>query len=370
MLNLFKLHPDYENRIYGLDVFRAIAILIVVLTHGGFLLTGPLNDFPWIGLPDGVDLFFVLSGFLVGGIFIRSSEKENFNNPNTLLQFWKRRWFRTLPAYYLVLLLNFLFVRWEFIDGNLATFDWSFFVFLQNFSSPLVGFFWESWSLSVEEWFYLGLPLIYILAKDLSSPKRGLLISCFILIIFPLVYRHFSFNPAHDKFWFDASVRKLVVTRIDAIGYGVLAAYFHRYYHPTWIKLRVPAFIVGLGLMFFTIYYPHPSTTYYSQTFFLSIVPLAAVLMIPFAENYRTFRTGIGKFFTHISLISYSMYLINLALVAQVIQKHFPSTSFSNGLIKYVLFWVIVIIGSTLLYKFFEKPIMDLREKKSQPTEK
>ena len=59
------------------------------------------------------------------------------------------------------------------------------------------------------------------------------------------------------------------------------------------------------------------------------------------------------------------MYLINLGLVAQVIEKNFPPTGGTDGLIKYLLYWFLVILFSTLLYKYFEKPIMDLREKKS-----
>ncbi|HEX5003443.1 MAG TPA: acyltransferase, partial [Bacteroidia bacterium] len=61
-LSLLKVKADYSRRVYGLDVFRAVAILLVVMGHGSFLINMVAPDFPYILLPDGVELFFVLSG--------------------------------------------------------------------------------------------------------------------------------------------------------------------------------------------------------------------------------------------------------------------------------------------------------------------
>ena len=68
---------------------------------------------------------------------------------------------------------------------------------------------------------------------------------------------------------------------------------------------------------------------------------------------------------THISLISYSMYLLILGIIADVIQKHFRPVTPAGGIIMYLVFWTAVIGFSTLLYKYFEKPVMDLRDRKS-----
>lgn len=142
-----------NKRVYGLDVFRAVAIILVVHGHGRFMLKGtPLQNFPWIKLFDGVELFFVLSGFLIGTILIKLAEKNNFKlGVNDVTAFWKRRWFRTLPNYYLVLFVNVLFVKYSITDGDLQQYNLNFLFFLQNFKTPLVGFFWESWSLPIEE---------------------------------------------------------------------------------------------------------------------------------------------------------------------------------------------------------------------------
>lgn len=140
-----------QNRIYGLDVFRAVAILIVLYGHGKLVSGNAFSFIPDIPLIDGVELFFVLSGFLIGGILISTVEKEKKFDIKSLLIFWKRRWFRTLPTYYLVLFVNIFLTKTSLIGGDFKQFNYRFFIFCQNFSKGFFEFFWESWSLSVEE---------------------------------------------------------------------------------------------------------------------------------------------------------------------------------------------------------------------------
>jgi len=106
LFNIFRLKPDYEKRVFGLDLMRALAIIFVVIGHGGWILDKANTNFPWIRFIDGVELFFVLSGFLIGGILIKIFQNTESLNLNTIWDFWIRRWFRTLPNYYLVLVLN------------------------------------------------------------------------------------------------------------------------------------------------------------------------------------------------------------------------------------------------------------------------
>lgn len=140
-----KLIPvDYTKRVYGLDVLRAIAIFLVVLGHGNINVAGDLfENIPTIPLIDGVELFFVLSGFLIGSILIKIITKEQGLSAKSLTNFWKRRWFRTLPNYFLILLVNYLFVRFGVINGELDAFNWKFFFFLHNFYEGFQGFFWR-----------------------------------------------------------------------------------------------------------------------------------------------------------------------------------------------------------------------------------
>ncbi len=125
-IRLFQLNPNYENRIFGLDLMRAIAIIFVVMGHG-LMLEKANTNFPWIRLINGVELFFVLSGFLIGGILIKTfNDKENFGI-KTIANFWVRRWFRTLPNYYLILIINIIVVYFGIIREDFAQFNWKFF---------------------------------------------------------------------------------------------------------------------------------------------------------------------------------------------------------------------------------------------------
>lgn len=360
-----KLLPDYQNRTYGLDIFRAIAILLVVHSHGKFMLeTTLINKLSFLKTIDGVELFFVLSGFLIGGILIKIIDKNNFKlNVSEITRFWKRRWFRTLPNYYLILIINVIFVKLSFIDGDINKFGFDFIIFTQNFFKPLTGFFWESWSLSIEEWFYIILPLCIFFLLKIFPSKKGLLYSIILLMIIPLLYRILNSNQDIDGFWWDVKFRKLIMMRLDTIIYGVLAAYIKYYHKAFWNKSKRGLFIFGLILVLVIPYIPREPNDFFSKTLYFNLTTISAMLLLPLADSIKTFKTKIGKGFTHISLISYSMYLINLGLVAQVIMKHFPIQNPIDGIIKYIIYWVIVIISSTLLYKYFERPIMNLRDK-------
>ncbi len=99
----------------------------------------------------GVDLFFVLSGWLIGGLYWR--EMKAFSGVG-VLRFWVRRWMRTLPPYFAALLLSWLAVS----AARAEPFDWRYLVFLQNYYER-IPFFLVSWSLCIEEHFYLAAPI-------------------------------------------------------------------------------------------------------------------------------------------------------------------------------------------------------------------
>ena len=355
----------HTDRVFGLDIYRAAAIILVVLLHGRFILDGTvLERFPFVRIVDGVELFFVLSGFLIGGILLKRINSTEPFSIHALFEFWKRRWFRTLPAYYLILAINYIIVRTNVIHEGISNFNWRYIFFLQNFTKPILGFFRESWSLSIEEWFYLSMPLMLLLLLRFVKPKGAFIIATMIMIVFSFLCRTQMMDAGFDRFWLDLNIRKVVVTRLDGIGYGLLAAWICYYYPAIWERVRAHAFGIGIALLIFVVSYRAPASGFYRQVVYYSLYPIAAMLLLPLASTVRSGRGVVAKLITHISLISYSMYLINLALVAEVIRDQFTPKGGVDGIAKYILYWLIVVIASTALYYSFEKPMMELREKK------
>jgi peptidoglycan/LPS O-acetylase OafA/YrhL len=369
IIKFFRLNPDYKNRVFGLDLMRALAIIFVVMGHGSSILGKANTDFPWIRLIDGVELFFVLSGFLIGGILIKIFQNSKSFGIKTIGNFWIRRWFRTLPNYYLVLILNIIIVYFGIIKEDFSQFNWKFFLFLHNFTQPFTGFFWESWSLSIEEWFYLLFPIIlgivFLTLKGFKINKKFIFLgSIFIFLLVPFLLRVFKASRFDvDQFGLEVKIFKVVIYRLDGIALGLLAA-FIKYWHPHfWFKSRNLSFILGIIISYLILYSIWLPNDFSTKVFQIIIQSIGCFLLLPKFDSIKTAPPIITKIFTHISLISYSMYLINLALVAEVIRDNFPPRGPHTAWALYGIYWVIVIVASSLLYKYYEKPIMDLRDR-------
>ena len=401
LTNLFSLGTLHTKRVFGLDVMRAIAILIVVDSHATIALGDYYSGAFWHNLlPDGVELFFVLSGFLIGGILIRSYEKKGRFDRDLLLNFWTRRWFRTLPAYYFVLtaLIGTALLRaWR--SGLHHTLPpkqtlITYFFFLQNFSRELVGFFPETWSLAIEEWSYITLPLVlwglHTLLSSRWPRQRIALAMILVVIIGSNAYRLFVAlqEPISAG---ELGFRGIVVTRLDAISYGVLTAYLKHYFPALWANdtLRRRLLILGLvltGLIAFSasvtmlhVYAQaglYMAYVFYKRTVYFLLIGLSMTLLMPYMDGWRTAsggwaRFGIARAITHVSLISYSMYLLNLTPIMMTVIERIPTTSLTVGWLKVGLFWMLVLVLSTLLFKYFEKPVTELRDRLSakEPTQ-
>ncbi|MFZ1664872.1 MAG: acyltransferase, partial [Flavobacteriales bacterium] len=218
MNKIFKIDFD-TNRIFGLDILRALAIMFVVIGHGSYLLPNKLRTISDFFVFDGVSIFFVLSGFLIGGILIKLIDKNGFNF-SILKTFWIRRWYRTLPNYFLILIalcvIHLLFDN----DFTLRSVN-RYFLFSQNiFREHPSWFFPEAWSLAVEEWFYLIFPiLIFFTFPFKRSYKKSLLYVALIVIFFITAFRFYRFsNVDIDGIndW-DLIFRKQVITRLDSL---------------------------------------------------------------------------------------------------------------------------------------------------------
>ena len=369
-----QLNESYANRILGLDIMRSIAILLVVYEHGYFLIKA-LVSFRFYGgwLLDGVSIFFVLSGFLIGGIFIKAIEQPGFNGKE-LFHFWIRRWFRTLPNYFLILclLLALNIWLWESLPNTV----WKYFLFVQNIHDRHPNFFPEAWSLSVEEWFYLFVPFcISTSCLLLKTDKKKTILFWIAVIIVACTavrfYRAYTYVYA-DVISFDLYLKKQVITRLDSIMFGFLGAYLKFYHSNNWSIKRNIRFIIGCLLLCLPAvnYYIFNENAIFNNYFTLSIVAIGSLLLLPKLSTLGWQNNILNRYFTYTSKISYSMYLVHFSLIEWTIMPYIsnlelqyfnqtPVLLFSN----YLGYWILTYLIATLLYKYYETKMTALRDK-------
>ena len=356
-----------SKRIFGLDLLRAFAIIGVMIGHGAPLLSAAETSFPWIPLGDGVDMFFVLSGYLIGGILIKDFVIDGKLGLKDLGHFLKRRWFRTLPNYYLILGFNLLFAWMGWNMGTLKGFNLKFLWFGQNLAWPMQGFFWESWSLAIEEWFYLLFPIVFLLMSLMSLKKEHrkwlFLVASLLFLIIPTLLRIENFSDSIDRYYWDTVVRKVVIRRMDAIAFGLVSVWVAKYYPMVWKNMRWPLLVIGLILFWAMDHFRQPVTTAYAQIWIFSLSSLAYAFWLPILSSWKTAPNWFMLPIRHISLISYSLYLVHLALISEVLQKWYMPETTGRAWLVFGGYMAIAILISTVLYYIWEKPMMNLRDR-------
>jgi peptidoglycan/LPS O-acetylase OafA/YrhL len=158
----------------GLDLLRALAIVVVVIYHAGifgFALPNEWHRFGWVG----VDLFFVLSGYLIGGQLLGRLAQDRTID---FRRFYSRRALRILPAYFVVLAIYFSLPSWrEFPEISPL---WKFLISVQNINLRGGTAFSHAWSLSVEDQFYFLLPLLLLFVS--RKPKAGVILPMVVVL--------------------------------------------------------------------------------------------------------------------------------------------------------------------------------------------
>lgn len=377
-----SLAPALMNnteRVFGLDLLRAFAILFVVYGHSLHLLpeTFP-KDLLSLPILDGVTLFFVLSGFLIGRILLRTVAHEDFDG-RMLVRFWVRRWFRTLPNYYLVLVVLVA------VTGSLsapvvplADHLGRYFTFTQNVAWPHPEFFGEAWSLAVEEWFYLLIPIpLYLATKVPQFDRRRIMLACIgAVIVLSIAYRAYrvgDVGPMSYHEW-NYTLRMQVASRMDSLMFGLLGAYLSLYHQAFWRKIASFALVTGLALLVFDRAMHLKGEVIYRDHFSLVIAPMATLLLLPRLSNWRAESGPIVGVVTFISVVSYSMYLLNQAPILETLMPllmpklmHFLwRFAEHTRLVAFLLYWVLVFAGSYALYRWYERPMTNLRERWSR----
>lgn len=350
-----------KNRNIGYDLIRFTAISFVIISHfaAKYLSICGL----W-----GVELFFVLSGFLIGKIIIIKIYQNEDCSFKNLKNFWLRRWFRTIPNYFLFLIL---YTSTNIINKDLIDLrEWQKYVwFGQNLAWPIGSFFGVSWSLAVEEWFYLIFPLVLWLCLKVAKSYKvhihdsKVLFFCIISIymIIPLILR---INSIGNGNW-DAWHRKIVIMRLDAMMYGVLAAAISNWYDKLWsILASYYFFILGLILITIGTFLLLTSTlSSLSTALAFTIISLGCSTFLAPIENIRISSKSTSIIIQKISIYSYSMYLSHM-LIFEFIEKfmHPYNIVVELKIFQRFISLIIIYLISSLIYKYYELPITNIRE--------
>jgi len=363
-----NVDPRFQDRQRqpGLDLLRALAIIIVVIYHAGimgFPLPGRVHRWGWIG----VDLFFVLSGYLIGGQLLGELAHDNRLN---LPRFYTRRALRILPAYFAILAIYFLLPVWrEYPD--MAQPLWKFLFSVQNIALHGGTAFSHAWSLAVEDQFYLALP--FLLLVLFWRPRAAIILSC-VILLGSIALRAFlaSQNPSLDggvSFrGFQAWIYYPTWTRLDPLVFGVIIAAIEKFRPRLWERLTNLAVWLGLPALALIAYAlwlgegDHINFTACVWQFPLLATGMAVLLICALSPHLPLRRVAIpGAAF--IASIAYSAYLVQKLVihgVAEFCRAHNVDTKSGLALIAVEL---CVYAAATILFFTVERPFLQLRHR-------
>jgi peptidoglycan/LPS O-acetylase OafA/YrhL len=345
---------DFNRRNFGLDLMRATAISFVFVLH--LLVNFIPRDFwiLWYLAYLGVDIFFVLSGFLIGTLLLQAIDPASGQlRLAALRRFLLRRWLRTVPLYYVLLAVNF-FVGYVLLK-TVAAFDFSFLIWSQNLITSPPRFFGESWSLCVEEWFYVLYPCGLFLALNVFRGRTKVVAVLYTLFFIGVGIASRSMI-VKEKF----AELNVVFLRMDAIAYGVLFAVLDRYYLASLFKSRSSAFgLAGLILLTAGIFLFLKTSSW----LYLLYYPLAglgiACLLVYLKQNFGDVKNRLSvKPVRFLSKISYSVYLNNLVVIF-LVRKYLPFQT----IWQMVAAAVATVAVSYFTFRFIERYFMGLRER-------
>jgi len=369
-----EVDPRFRNRERqpGLDLLRALAIILVVVYHAalfGFKLPGRVDRFGWIG----VDLFFVLSGYLIGGQLLASLARDQRIK---LGRFFTRRALRIVPAYFVVLAIYFLLPAWrEYPEMSQPL--WKFLLSVQNIALHGGTAFSHAWSLAVEDQFYVALPFLLLFLY--RRPRAAIIVPCLIVVggvglrAF-LAAQNASVDGGVLFRGFQAWIYYPTWTRLDPLVLGVVLAGIERFRPNWWQRLINCAswlWLPGLGLIVYALYLGETENLTIGACvwqFPLIAVGMAAILVCAVSPRLLLCRVAIpGAAF--IASIAYSAYLIQKLVINGVEQfciNHNVDLTSAPALLGVEL---CVYIAATVLFLSIERPFLLLRRRLAPPVE-
>jgi peptidoglycan/LPS O-acetylase OafA/YrhL len=362
------------NRNNGLDTLRALAISLVFFYHYKVVVSGAdtfgwLSNIGWVG----VDLFFVLSGYLIANQIFSGIQQ---GQPLSLKLFYMRRALRTLPVFWVVLALYFLLPN--VMGGRTPPPLWTFLTFTQNFGLQPGTAFSHAWSLCVEEQFYLVLPLILVAGAYLRSTKVQGWILLFALLAVGVgaritLWQTYGRDSTGNMAGYYPNVYYATLCRFDEFLPGVAVAMLKHFHQPLWNRLMqhgkmlfvagVIATLTILALALNFYYIDGYGYGFFMSAFGYSLIALSfsVLVMAALSDKSSLYRLRIPGAY-QIALWSYSIYLSHKA-VAFIINKQLKPLDWPPFVTVMAVTVMSVIVG-WLLYRLVEEPFMSLRARK------
>lgn len=392
--NRIRAHLRIErdpHAIAALDGVRAVAILLVLGRHAVRPFLDPQGELfevlgwdvatPFLNGWLGVDLFFVLSGFLIAGSLMRLQNRGGFPRLNVYVL---KRVLRIVPTYYFVLLITAAgFIPfYEVPSERLADRVAYHLLFLQDylFSDIVVAF----WSLGVEEKFYLIAPIMWLVLSALRRPRRQYVALAGLILLGPL-FRFIAYlggTPAdtYDVFFF--TFRSPFHMSLDPLFVGVLAALIYQNRERiAWTRdkrLLGRLFWLG-GLIVGVLFISHEMLGGQISLFDKTLQPLilsfgmgAAVLALALGGGPTRWFQGQGLFI--VSKLAFTLYLVHLLVIPGVIHMLnttiglaglSPSAQFALFLGPYL---AVAGLAALLVFYIVEKPFLRLKDRVGKGT--
>ena len=341
-----------SKRIVNLDLIRAMAICAVVIFHtvqmvgkDGFV---SLSKFTQVG-HYGVDLFFVLSGFLIGQLYWNELIE---NGHVDIKRFILRRILRTYPPYLIALVLSFIPV---WINRH-QSFDFGYLLFFQNYYDR-IPFFLISWSLCIEEHFYIVLPFILYFVQKFKPQQ--VLLTLLALAIVPLVLRLLVNFNSNFSFGYYLTATHF---RFEGLVLGVAASHIFTYFPSVAHLLSQRTFnfiIIASTISTIPIVSSLPESFIYY--FGSSIIALIFSLLVISLSRSNPIRLAENPLVKIVATSSYSIYLTH-ALVIHIVLLVTNKLQV-NSLITWLMMIGMIFVVGYLFYVLVEKSSLRWRDK-------
>jgi len=373
---IFGLSSESEavaSRVNGLDTLRSIAILFVFMYHYQVFVSheatfGWASTVGWVG----VDLFFVLSGYLIGNqIFSGISKGQQLS----IKSFYMRRFLRTLPNYYFILALYFLFPA--VMGGNEPPPLWKFVLFVQNMWLTPGTAFSHAWSLCIEEQFYLLFPLVIVFGFRFARTVRTGWLFLLMLIVIGIAVRSILWLEygleSNDINGYYPNVYYSSFCRFDEFLPGIAVAMLKNFHPAAWaaiIRKGTRTFVFGLlatALMLYGVneyyYIDNYGYGYFMSGFGYSLLAIAFAILVmsalsPASILHRLRIPGAAA----LAAYSYAIYLSHkpLAFILKGLLEPYKIASS----MQVIIISMACVLAGWLMYRFIETPFMDYRAKR------